>query len=71
MVNEVKGITKEEMLGNLSTGTVLLVYERTMVPSMTYNLESWTRIGKSEMEELERLQSRVLKVILNLPSITP
>ena len=71
MVNEVKSIAKEEMLGNLSTGAVLLVYERTMVPTMTYNLECWTRIEKKGVEELERLQGRVLKAILNLPSTAP
>lgn len=71
MLNGLKGTVKEEWLGSMSTDAALLVYERTVVPTLIYNLECWTRIDKKEIEELERIQARILKSILRMPSSTP
>eukprot|EP00111_Clytia_hemisphaerica_P013635 TCONS_00040089-protein len=43
MLNELKRTVKEEWLGSMSTDAALLVYERTVVPTLIYNLECWTR----------------------------
>ena len=70
IIVEIKRITKEEDLGMLSTDARLLRYERTAVPSLTNNLECWTKIGKKEMERLEKMQGRMLKRLLKVPEST-
>ena len=70
IIVEIKRITKEEDLGMLSTDARLLIYERTAVPSLTNNLECWTKIGKKEMERLEKIQGRMLKRLLKVPEST-
>ena len=67
IIVEIKRITKEEDLGMLSTDARLLIYERTAVPSLTNTLERWTKIGKKEMERLEKIQGRMLKRLLKVP----
>ena len=64
-------LTKEEELGKLSTDARLVVYKRTAVPTLINNLECWTRIGRKDMERLERVQGKMLKRILKLPKTTP
>ena len=39
MIIEIKRMTKEGALGQLSAGPRLLIYERTAVPSITNNVE--------------------------------
>ena len=65
----VKG--REEMLGQLSTEAVITMYQRTVVPTLTYNLECWTKIEEKEIEQLEKIQDRVIKSALRLPPTTP
>ena len=55
----------------MSTEAVFIVFENTVVPTMRFNLECWTRIEQRVMEELERIQGSVLKAVLNLPVTTP
>ena len=38
---------------------------------MTFNLEMWTKLRKSDLECLERIQSKALKQMFNLPQGTP
>ena len=37
-------MTKEEDLGKLTTEARLTVYKKTALPTVAYNLETWTRI---------------------------
>ena len=71
LINEARRIAKDELLGMLSTEAALLMYERTLAPTILNNLECWTRIGTKEMEEIEKIQGRILKNILKLPVTTP
>ena len=70
IIVETKRITKEEDSGMFSTDARLLIYERTAVPSITNNLECWTKIGKKDMERLEKIQGRMLKRLLKVPEST-
>ena len=49
----------------------ILLYKRTGVPSLTYNLEVWNDLNSTEWERLEKTQAKVLKRILGLPQSTP
>ena len=71
MTNEAGRIARDELLGVMSTEAALLIYERTIAPTILYNLECWTKIGVKEIEEIEKIQGRILKTILKLPVTTP
>ena len=43
---EVRKLGKEELLGALSTEAMIMIYEKTVVPTITYNLECWTHIDE-------------------------
>ena len=66
----IKNIANENDLGTMSTEARILLYKRTGIPSLTYNLEVWNDLSTAEWERLERLQAKVLKRILGLPSST-
>ena len=71
MILEACKIGREEQLGLLSTEARLLIYERTIVPAITFNLECWTEIATKDVERMEKLQAKMLKRLLNLPKTTP
>ena len=74
----VKGMMYEMMkmasrcnLGKFSTEGRLILYERTIVPVITFNLEVWTSLRKKDWERLEKIQAMILKKIMSLPQSTP
>ena len=71
MEREMKRISSEMNLGRMSTEGRLIICERTVVPAMTYNLETWTKIWRKEWEQLEKIQGKILKRLLELPETTP
>ena len=71
MEREIKRICSEGHLGRFSTEGRLTVYERTVVPVITYNLETWTNIKDKEWEQLEKIQGRMIKRLLQIPETTP
>ena len=48
MVKGIKQIGAEDKLGKLSTEARILMYEKTAIPSMTYNLECWSNVGQKD-----------------------
>ena len=71
MVEEAKWVASESNTGKVSTEAMILMYERTILPAVLYNLEVWTKWRKSDWEELERIQATTLKSMLHLPKTTP
>ena len=55
----------------MSTEARILLYKRTGVPSLTYNLEVWNDLNPTEWERLEKIQGMELKRIMGLPPSTP
>ena len=68
---EIGKLASEENLGKYSTEARMIMYERTAVPAITYNLEVWTRLRESDWKRLEKIQSEALKNLLQLPKSTP
>ena len=58
-------------MGKLSTEAKLSIYEKTEEPTLISNLELWTKIDEKQWDRLERIQGKILKGILRLPSTTP
>ena len=67
---EMNIIAKDQELGQCAT-EAKLIYEKTVVPSISYNLEMWTKMREKDWERLERVQAKVLKRMLGLPKATP
>ena len=70
MITQMIKLASEEKLGRFSTAARLMLYEKTIVPAMTYGLDCW-RLEKKDKEKLERIQGMALRRILALPSTTP
>eukprot|EP00794_Sanderia_malayensis_P020626 gene20626-22661_t len=71
MIEESKKIAAENRTGIMSTDIAILLYERTIIPAMLYNLEVWTRWRNSDWDSLEKIQAESLKKLLKLPTATP
>ena len=71
IINEIKKIGNENLLGKYSTEAQLTMYEKTAIPVMTYNLECWTNLREKDWERLKKIQGKALKRILNMPESTP
>ena len=41
-----------------------------LMPALLYGLEAWGKIDRDEMNEIEKIQGKVLKRIFNLPIST-
>ena len=68
---ELRRLGDESLTGKLSSSIQLLMYERTILPAITYNLESWSYWRKSDWESIERIQADALRSMFRLPSSTP
>ena len=71
MVAESKRIANEARTGKMSTSVLLLLYERTILPAITYNLQVWTNWRVKDWELLEKTQAESLKTLFHLPQSTP
>jgi hypothetical protein len=55
----------------LSLGNKLLVYKAIVKPILTYGVQLWGRASKSNIEILERFQSKFLRIITDAPWYVP
>jgi hypothetical protein len=51
----------------LSTNNKLLIYKATLKPIWTYGIQLWGTTSNSDIEILERFQSKVLRLIVDAP----
>jgi hypothetical protein len=56
---------------NLSTSNKLLIYKAILKPIWTYGIQLWGTTSNSNIEILERFQSKVLRLIVNAPWYVP
>ena len=61
MISEVKRAGNKELVGNNDARVQKLLYEKIIIPTLTYNLEI-VRINEREYEEIERMQARCLSI---------
>jgi hypothetical protein len=52
---------------NLSSNNKLIIYKAILKPTWTYGIQLWGTNSNSNIEILERFQSKVLRLIVNAP----
>ena len=71
MVAEVKRTGNKNKVGVLDLQIQLLLFEKTIMSTILFNLEAWTGIRAKDITRLERMQTNGLKNILGVPRTTP
>ena len=71
MIKDAARIGHPHHVGPMSTAVQLFLYEKVIVNSITHNLAGVTYWRKSDIESLEKVQGKLLKIILKLPDSTP
>ena len=71
MVKDLQKMGSQYHVGEMSTVVQLMLFEKTIIPSLTYNLDGISYWRKSDWEYIEQTQSKLLKQILKLPDSTP
>ena len=71
MVAEVKRIGNKNKVGVLDLQIQLLLFEKTIMSTILFNLEAWSGIRAKDITRLERMQTNGLKNILGVPRTTP
>lgn len=71
MMIELRKITRDYELGNCTSEARVLLYQKTVVPSITYNLEMWSKLRNSDWDRLERIQAKAIRTMFNLAPSTP
>ena len=64
----VLSLVKEGNLGVHEVNVWLLLYRSLFVSTVLFNSQTWSRLSKSDLQQLETLQMKMLKKIFRLPS---
>ena len=48
-----------------------MLYEKVVLPTIAYNMETTTNMTNKEMEEMEMIQGKMLRKVYNVPQSTP
>ena len=67
---EISAVGAKLQTGKEEIKVKLKLYETCLMPALLYGLEAWRTIDKDEMNEIEKIQGRALKVIFNLSMST-
>ena len=60
-IQQIKVYGNDYLLKHYTLNTRLKLYKTTVVPSLFYNVETWSKITKNDMQQLEGMQYRILK----------
>ena len=71
MIATIKKFANNNTIGKYTIISRLKLYELVIIPTITYNIEAWTDLQKMEIEELEKIQGRALRSLLEVPKSTP
>ena len=66
-----EALVRETRLGVYTISVHLLLYQSLFISAMTFNSQAWSNVKVSEINELEKLQLKCLKKILQVPTSTP
>ena len=70
-IQKTKQHGNEFKIGRFAISARIKIYKSIIVKTMYYNVEAWSNITKTEMEELEKMQRRVVCGMCELPKTTP
>ena len=71
MKNNIKALANGGNMGNLATSARLKMFETTVIPAILYGVEAFPYYTKAEEKQMEIMQGRLLKDIMDLPHSTP
>ena len=71
MVREIKNAGHANVVGAREAGVQRMLYEKVLIPTMTHNIELATNMSRREYQELEKVQSKALKLLYSMPQSTP
>ena len=66
---EISAVGAKDKVGKEEIRVKLKLYV-CLMPALLYGLEAWGKIDRDEMNEIEKIQGKVLKRIFNLPIST-
>ena len=67
---EISAIRAKHQVGKEEFRVILKLYETWLIPALLYGLEALGKIGKDEMNQIEKIQGITLKKIFSLPIST-
>ena len=70
-IQQIKHYGNEFKIGDYALPTRLKIYNVVVVPTAFHNIETWSRISKTELERLEAIQSRIVRAICGQIKSTP
>ena len=71
MVREIKIMGDKTRVGRHDGRIQKMLYEKVVLPTITYNMESTTNMTNKEMEDMEMIQGKMLRKIYKVPPSTP
>ena len=66
----IEALVRETGLGVHTVSVYLLLYQALFLSCITFNSQAWSNIKEADLDQLEKLQLRCLKKILQLPRST-
>ena len=71
MVQEILKYGDESKVGTMALEVRLKIFETVVVPTIFANVETWGSIKEEEIKELERIQGKIIRRILEQVATTP
>ena len=71
IVREIKIMGDKTRVGRHDGRIQKMLYEKVVLPTITYNMEFTTNMTNKEMEDMEMIQSKMLRKIYKVPPSTP
>ena len=71
MVREIKIMGYKTRVGRHDGRIQKMLYEKVVLPAITYNMKSTTNMTNKEMEDMEMIQGKMLRKIYKVPPATP
>ena len=71
MVREIKIMGDKTRFGRHDGRIKKMLYEKVVLPTITYNMEFTTNMTNKEMEDMEMIQGKMLRKIYKVPPSTP
>ena len=70
-IKQIKFYGNEYILGKYTLLTRIKIYKTIVIPTIYYNIETWSKISKKELNQLETIQGTILRAICEQRKTTP
>ena len=70
-IKQIKYYGNEYKIGKYAMMTRLKIYKSVIIPAIYHNIETWSKITKSEKKEIESMQEKIVKAMFEQKQSTP